>query len=406
MNLVKPSTDSDYAPSRRGVRISGLMVLAFTLFLVSVSCGGDGGATSEATTTSPPQSVDPSNPGSRSISLERLWDGLENPVALLSPADDDRIFVVEQAGLVLVAPDPGGDLQTWLDLTDDVGTGEAEQGLLGLAFHPEFASNGRVYANFTDLNGDTQVVELTTEPAQDTSPARVGSRRTLLSIPQPYSNHNGGNLAFGPDGRLWTGTGDGGSANDPENRAQDDDSMLGKMIRIDVESGKSEVWAKGLRNPWRFSFDRETGDLWIGDVGQDQQEEIDVVRRDAVMGDAGPNFGWPAFEGSRRGNEDVDVDEPFAPAVVYDHDDPGGGGCSVTGGYVYRGPDLAGLSGRYVFGDYCSGIVWTVDAASPGAAERLDGVPDGLALSSFGEDADGRLYVLDHNGSAYMFTTV
>lgn len=150
MNVARPGSDTDYAPSGRRARASGVMVLAFTLVLVFVSCGGDDRATSEATTTSPPESVEPSNPGSGSISLERLWDGLDNPVALLSPANDHRIFVVEQVGLVLVAPDPGGDLQTWLDLTDDVGAGDAEQGLLGLAFHPEFASNGRVYANFTD----------------------------------------------------------------------------------------------------------------------------------------------------------------------------------------------------------------------------------------------------------------
>ncbi|MCC7075621.1 MAG: PQQ-dependent sugar dehydrogenase [Acidimicrobiia bacterium] len=389
-------------PDRRGL----CAALAFLLALGTVlaACGAEKpDGSGAAPVVSDGAAATTGAPAGGSVELDLAWDGLESPVMVVSPPRDPRVFIVEQPGGILVTGAPGSAAEPWLDLTADVGSDGPEQGLLGLAFHPDFSTNGLIYVDFTDKDGDTQLVELEVDPAGTTTPARIRSRRTLLSIPQPYENHNGGNVVFGPDGWLWVGTGDGGAADDPEDRAQDDSELLGKMLRVDVESGVVETWAKGLRNPWRYSFDRETGDLWIGDVGQDAQEEIDLVRAEDLRAEGGPNFAWPAFEGEREHRTDVTVDSPHAPTAVYSHDDPSGGGCSVTGGHVYRGPTIPALDGKYVFGDYCSGIIWTLDAESPGPATRLGGVPDGLMISSFGEDADGRLYVVDHGGRVYMF---
>lgn len=347
--------------------------------------------------------------------LAKRFDGLERPLLVTAPANDERLFVVEQTGTVRVAPGPDAPLDAapWLDLRDDVTTDGGEQGLLGLAFHPDFATNGRVYVNYTARgegreDGRTVVEEITVDPAA-TGAAQVRSRRPVLEIPQPYSNHNGGNIVFGPDGRLWIGTGDGGSADDPDDLAQDPDSLLGKMLRLDVDTpgAEPEIWADGLRNPWRYSFDPATGDLWIGDVGQNAVEEVDVVRAAAEV-PAGGDFGWPATEGDRR-NRDTPPTQTVAPVVTYGRD---GGNCSVTGGIVYRGPTasvdgVGDLAGRYVYGDYCSGRIWALDAGRPGTPVEINeriGAPK-LSISSFGTDAAGRLYVIDGGGSVWALTT-
>jgi glucose/arabinose dehydrogenase len=268
-----------------------------------------------------------------------------------------------------------------------------------MAFHPEYASNGLFYVNYTDLMGDTHVVEYR-RAGRNRDPVET---REVLYVNQPYQNHNGGQLAFGPDGLLYVGMGDGGSASDPENRAQDLSSKLGKLLRRDVDEPGSEWerFAYGLRNPWRFSFDRVTGDLWIGDVGQGRLEEIDRVSAPDL--DKEYNFGWDVFEGS-----EVHEDKPLTPGGIlveplaeYSHDL----GCSVTGGYVYRGEELRDEAwGRYFFGDYCSGRIWSIARWNGQATRRGHAfrIPE---ITSFGEDLDGELYALSRDGAVYRFVS-
>jgi glucose/arabinose dehydrogenase len=308
------------------------------------------------------------------------------------------------------SPDP------FLDLGEEISKG-GEQGLLGLAFHPDHADNGLLYVDFTDSEGDTRVVEYHAERGADR--VEPGSARVLLTVDQPFSNHNGGHLVFGPDGMLYIGLGDRGSGGDPEDHGQRLDSLLGSILRIDVdgrdpgleyaippdnpfvgrEGARAEIWQYGLRNPWRFSFD-PSGGFWIGDVGQNRLEEIDRV---ASAGGAGTNFGWNRFEGTASYAGGAPTDGHAEPPVAeYGHDL----GCSVTGGHVYRGVEIPALDGRYVYGDYCSGRIWTLpaDAAAPRSSEiteRLGGPLPGL--SSFGADAEGRLYVVA-GGAVHRFT--
>ena len=279
-----------------------------------------------------------------------------------------------------------GRLRTFLDLRAAVSTG-GERGLFAIAFHPRYPSVPLLYASYTDRSGDSRVSEY-----------RVASRprltRDLLHVDQPYENHNGGHIEFAPDGRLYLGLGDGGGAFDPERRSQDGHTLLGKLLSVDVD--RTQVrWrplARGLRNPWRFSFDRPTGDLWVADVGQDRWEEVNVVRR----GDRTPlNFGWDVYEGRER----VEEHEPGGgrlvwPVAVYGHDV----GCSISGGFVYRGR-LADLRGRYVFGDFCSGAVFSIRAADGGGMrrERIR-VP---ALVGLGAGAEGELLLVSAAGSVF-----
>ena len=287
------------------------------------------------------------------------------------------------------------EAEPFLDVTSEVVSG-GEQGLLSVAFHPDYAENGLLYVDYTDLNGDTRVVEF--QALDDRTGVDPASGRVLLAIEQPYSNHNGGQLAFGPDGRLWVGMGDGGSAGDPENRAQDLSSRLGKLLTLDVSESRPtpEIAAYGLRNPWRFAFDRENGDLWIGDVGQGEFEEIDRLPR-AEVGNL-TNFGWDVFEGDAAYEEKEPNPEGrlVGPVAVYGHDE----GCSVTGGFVYRGDEVPALEGRYAYGDYCSGTVWSI--AADGARESVRREPievDGL--TSFGEDGQGELYAASSSGTVF-----
>ena len=308
--------------------------------------------------------------------------------ATTAPGEPERLYVVDRDGLILVLEDGQLADAPFLDVRDLVTSG-GEQGLLSVAFHPDYEENRLFYVNYTDLQGDTRVVEY---EAADGSPTRG---RELLFVDQPYANHNGGQLAFGPDGLLYVGMGDGGSGGDPENRAQDLSSRLGKLLRLDVnrEGATWEMVAYGLRNPWRFSFDRETGDLWIGDVGQGEIEEIDYLPRDTQEL---VNFGWDVFEGTRpfEDKEPNPRGELVAPVAEYDH----GQGCSVTGGFVYRGEQIPAASGLYFYGDYCSGLVWTFNPEE----ERVRLLPFEVQdLSSFGEDAAGELYLVTLDGELF-----
>ena len=357
--------------------------------------------------------------------LAPVANGFDRALLVTAPAGDDRLFVVEQGGTIrIVRPNGTVAPRPFLDISSLV-SGGGEQGLLGLAFHPRYASNGRLFVNYTNRPGDTIVAELRVSGNPDV--ANPASRRRLLRIVQPFENHNGGMVAFGPDGFLYIGMGDGGSGGDPGNRAQNLRSLLGKMLRIDVNGragnrqyriprtnpfrGRSdvppEIFALGLRNPWRFSFDRTRGDLWIGDVGQNSREEIDFA---TLARARGANFGWKRFEGrSRFSNVGLGGGRLIQPVAQYSHST----GCSVTGGYVYRGPSIPGLDGRYVFSDFCSSQVWSLRAGpTPGGLRDISGslgtrlpTPGGSGdggVRGFGEGADGRLYV-STGGTVWRF---
>lgn len=317
--------------------------------------------------------------------------GLAAPVHIAAPAGEPgRLYVVEQAGVIRVVVNGRLRAAPFLDIRALVRSG-GEQGLLSVAFHPDYARTRRFYVNYTDLRGDTRVAEYRSDGVR----ALPATRRELLRVAQPYANHNGGQVVFGPDGRLYVGMGDGGSGGDPEGRAQNMHSQLGKLLRLDVgrTGPEPQIAALGLRNPWRFSFDRATGDLWIGDVGQGDWEEIDVLR----AGWSGvPNFGWDVWEGRARfEDKPLGPGKLVQPVAVYSH----GAGCSVTGGFVYRGQAVPALAGRYLYGDYCSGTIWSL-AAKGKAAPRRE--PVNVAnLVSFGEDAAGELYAVSHGGTVY-----
>ncbi len=322
--------------------------------------------------------------------------GLDSPVQVTAPRNEARrLYVVEQRGTIRVVDRGRLRAGFFLDVRDEVMSG-GEQGLLGLAFDPRYASNRFVYVNFTDGSGDTRIVRYKTNGAR----ALPASARLLLRIDQPYGNHNGGGLVFGPDGFLYVGTGDGGSGGDPENRAQSMQSPLGKMLRLDVRRPGSAptIVALGLRNPWRYSFDRLTGDLYVGDVGQGSLEEVSYTPRSSVGIE---NYGWNVYEGSRRFEDKaVGTGRLVFPVFEYGRDR----GCSVVGGHVYRGKARPAELGRYTVGDYCSGIVWSFRIRAGKAVgvrtERFR-IP---SLTSFGEDAVGELYATSHEGVLYRIT--
>ncbi len=349
-----------------------------------------------------------------SISLEPVATGFFHPT-FLTHAFDERLFVSEQHGLISIVQD-GQRLETpFLDITDRVSDQASEQGLLSVVFHPDYAENGWFFVNYTDLNGDTVVSRF--EVTGDPNVADPGSEFVLLNIDQPYGNHNGGQLQFGPDGYLYIGMGDGGSANDPDDNGQDPTALLGSLLRIDVNSTgngtnyaipadnpfandqpgwRPEIWAIGLRNPWRFSFDREMGDLYLADVGQNQYEEVNFNPAGSTRG---LNYGWPIMEATHCfRQENCSPAGLVIPVAEYDH----GFGCSITGGYVYRGEQHVELRLHYFFADYCSGIIWAIPAGSTNV-EAVIVAESGLVISSFGEDSAGELYVLDHSeGTVYQ----
>ena len=368
------------------------------------------------------------DPAAVDLHLTLLKSGLSNPVLLTNAGDGSgRRFVVEQTGKVRIIT-AGGTLLAapFIDLTGLISTG-GEQGLLGLAFHPHFETNGYFFLDYTNTSGDTIINRYHATPGANTV-SRTTARR-IMTIDQPYENHNGGNLAFGPDGYLYIGMGDGGSAGDPGNRAQNISSLLGKMLRIDVDhtstgknyrapssnpyigrSGADEVWSRGLRNPWRWSFDMPTGRLFIGDVGQGRYEEVDRSIPGTRPAGWASNYGWRQLEGNVCYNPSSGCvkTSKVMPLVAYGHAVSGTDNCAITGGYVYRGTASPVLVGGYLYGDYCSGRIWVLDpsAAKPATGTLVHdaGVAPAMLISSFGQDEAGELYVCDLNGSIYQIS--
>jgi glucose/arabinose dehydrogenase len=320
--------------------------------------------------------------------------GFDSPVAVTwAPGEPRRLYVVEQAGRIIQVE--GARRRVFLDIRSLVGSG-GERGLLSVAFHPKYRQNHRFYVNYTNTDGDTRIVEYR---SNGTTGLR-GSARVLFGVGQPYPNHNGGQVQFGPDGVLYIGMGDGGAGGDPENRAQDPDSLLGKMLAYDVDAAgaRPRIVAYGVRNPWRFTFDRLTGDFYTGDVGQGDWEEIDYLPK-GVFGKTIVNFGWSRYEGRVSYDPSRAFQSQYRlvmPVAVYSHSL----GCSVTGGYVYRGKVAPSLRGRYVYGDYCTGYLWSLKASGSKASVRRE--PGQLrGLTSFGEDAAGELYAVAEGGVLY-----
>lgn len=345
------------------------------------------------------------------IALEPvIGSGLQLPVAV-THAGDSRLFITQQRGTIVIWDGTRVLPTPFLDITSLVLCCN-ERGLLSVAFHPQYAQNGFFYVNYTELAGPGQtVIARYRVSATDPNRADPASAKVLLRIPQPFANHNGGQLQFGPDGYLYIGMGDGGSGGDPGNRAQNLTDLLGKILRIDVNSGdpygippsnpfvgqttrRQEIWAYGLRNPWRFSFDRANGDLWIADVGQGLWEEIDFQLSTSIGGE---NYGWRVLEGTHCFLPATGCDNgtTVKPVIEYDHSN---GACSVTGGYVYRGTRYPRLGGMYFFGDYCNGIIWGAPrpSGSTAAFRLLLNTP--YAISTFGEDFNGEIYMADYDG--------
>jgi glucose/arabinose dehydrogenase len=357
------------------------------------------------------------DPDAFAIGLELVAEGFARPVQIVDPNDaSGRLFVVEQGGTVRFLVDGAIQEDIFLDIGDQISTGN-EQGLLSMALHPNFAENGTFFIDYTDGNGDTQI-ERWQVSTDDPNVADPESAVTVLTVDQPYPNHNGGLLLFGPDGYLYVGLGDGGSQGDPHGNGQSLGTLLGKILRIDVdnpdeglaygipddnpyvgaEGAMPEIWVYGLRNPWRFSFDRASGDLFIGDVGQNVYEEVGLLPE----GDDGRNFGWSVMDGPEcYAGSDCDPSAFEAPIFSYTHEE---GGCSITGGYVYRGDAIPELQGVYLTADYCSGLVWGVGRDADGAWGASAPIETGISISSFGEDADGELYVVDLSGGIYRVT--
>jgi glucose/arabinose dehydrogenase len=383
--------------------------------------------TTEATPTSLPGSTDtPQPPVSPTlpaptfppdISLEPILSGFDLPLFVTHSGEGSsgasRLFIVEKEGRIHLVENGAVQSTPFLDITDRVGSQRNEQGLLSVAFPPDFASSGLFYVNYTDRRGDTVVARYRLL-AGDLRQADASSEQKILQIQQPAANHNGGQLQFGPDGYLYIGTGDGGQAGDPWGNAQNPDALLGKMLRIDVAETEGytipndnpfpdkpgtrpEIWATGLRNPWRFSFDRATGDLYIADVGQNLYEEVNY-QPNASPG--GENYGWDVMEASHcfELSSGCDVEELTLPVAEYEHAQ----GCSITGGYVYKGTRYPQMAGVYFFGDFCTGNIWGLRQTSSGEWQMALLLGTDLNITSFGEDSAGEMYVVDYtNGTIY-----
>ena len=383
------------------MRYGSSPAVALAIFVVLRGCGGDG-----ATPTTPPaQSTD-------SVTLRPVAAGLDFPVYLTAPAGDPRLFIVEKTGRIRIVKNGALTGTPFLDLSASV-SGGSEQGLLGLAFDPQYATSGRFYVDYTDANGDTRIARF--HVSADADVAETSSQEILLTIDQPYSNHNGGQLAFGPDGFLYVGMGDGGSGGDPQGHGQNPNDLLGSLLRLDVSGatgytvppgnpyagggGRGEVFSIGLRNPWRFSFDRQGGDLYIADVGQNEREEVDVSTA-ASGGGRGLNYGWNRMEGTACYNGGCDRSGLTLPVIDYTHAD----GCSVTGGYVYRGQAVPAIAGTYFYADFCNGWVrsFRYQNGQGGSPREWPMLKPGGQVTSFGEDAAGELYILEAGGKVFQ----
>jgi len=404
--------------------------ILLTFLLTVLACGGNGipaptvtplsplGADSTSQAESQPQPESAENVPTQTSAQSALqfpdpnqyeWklviNGFTRPVDLQSARDGSgRLFIIEKYGVIRLVKDWLPSPQPFLDISDRVNEGGNEMGLLGFAFHPDFEQNGYFYVNYTGAGGHTRISRFTANG--DT--ADPNSEQVLMVIEQPYENHNGGMVAFGPDGYLYLGLGDGGLAGDPHKHGQNTQSLLSKILRIDVNNGVpysipadnpfgNEVWAYGLRNPWRFSFDRLTGDLYIGDVGQGEWEEVDYL---PVGSPSGANFGWSVMEGG-HGYDGLFQEGMLLPVAEYSHSNPYSG-CSVTGGYVYRG-SMPEWNGIYLYGDYCTGTVWGL-ILSNGQWQTQVMFETGHSITSFGEDENGELYLVSDTGGVYNLT--
>ena len=356
-------------------------------------------------------------PDPASIKLTQVAAGFKRPLYVTHAADgSDRIFLVEQVGKIWILKDGARTSTPFLDISQLISRAAltesfTEQGLLGLAFHPDFLSNGAFFVNYTDLQGSTVVARYQVD-AENPDIADLSSGEILFLLSQPYANHNGGHIEFGPDGYLYIALGDGGSANDPLGAGQNRQMLLGSILRIDVDSdapyaippdnpfvgdasARAEIWAYGLRNVWRFTFDRATGDLYMADVGQNQWEEINFQPADSAGGE---NYGWNVWEGKHifAGGS---VPNHVPPIYEYSHSF----GCSVTGGNIYRGVAIAELEAVYLFGDWCSGRIWGAWRDRDVAWHADELMKTGIPISSFGEDEAGEVYVTDYGGKIYRF---
>ncbi len=372
--------------------------------LVSAVMIGCGDSTGSNTGIVPGESAAPGT-----FALMEVASGLSNPLYLTAPVADARLFVVEKAGRIRIVKNGTLVATPFLDITSKVSSG-SEQGLLSVAFHPSYSSNGFLYVNYTNTSGDTRVERYTVSLNPDV--ANPASAKTIFAIDQPFSNHNGGLNLFGPDGFLYVGMGDGGSGGDPQGNGQNKNALLGKLLRINVDQGdpysipannpyangggRAEVWAYGLRNPWRFAFDKTSNLLYIADVGQNAYEEINVVATNRT----GVNYGWNIMEGaSCFGSSSCNQSGLQQPVVTYNRD---GGACTVIGGMVYRGTAVPQLAGHYVYADYCAGWIrsfkWTNGAVSNPTEWQTSAHGN---ILSFGEDSAGEMYILSANGRVY-----
>jgi glucose/arabinose dehydrogenase len=340
-------------------------------------------------------------PDPNAYTWQPVTEGLQRPVDL-QPDGSGRLFIIEKFGRIRILQNDQLLEGAFLDISSRVVSGANEQGLLGMAFHPNYAQNGFFYVNYTGSGGNTFISRF--QASGDV--ANPDSELVLLTVDQPYANHNGGVVAFGPDGYLYLGLGDGGSQGDPNGNGQNTSALLGKILRIDVNSGDpytipadnpfgNEVWAYGLRNPWRLSFDKSNGDLYIGDVGQGAWEEIDFL---AAGSPGGANFGWNFREGAHdyKGTPPEGLIDPIAE---YSHAE---GGCSVTGGYVYRG-SMPEWNGIYLYGDYCTGFIWGLIRSNDGWQKQQLFDMD-VTITSFGQDENGEIYLISDSGGVYKLT--
>jgi glucose/arabinose dehydrogenase len=397
------------------MRTSRGWLLAGLLVALLAGCGGgddDDETTTETDTAETVESTETTETigsGEGGVALQKVGE-FDQPTYVAQPPGTNDLYVVERPGRIRIVRDGETLERPALDLSAEVSDEGQEQGMLSVAFDPDFASSRLLYVYITGPDQDQHVVEFR---AGEDGTVEAGSRREVLRMDDFADNHNGGLLLFGPDGHLYIGTGDGGIADDPERNGQDLGSLLGKILRIDPrpsgdrpygippdnpfvgrEGARPEVYSYGLRNPWRFSFDRENRALTIADVGQNSLEEVDYAPPDRARG---ANFGWSAFEGTERFNEDQEAPGAVAPILTYGRE----GGCSITGGYVVRDPSLPSLVGRYVYGDFCAGELRSFAPSAGGArGDRPLGV-DVSSLSSFGEDAAGHIYATSLDGPVF-----